>query len=109
MSKWIKKGDKVVIMAGNDKGRTGTILRKRGDRVAVQGINIRKKHAKRRSQVQTPTILEIEVPVHISNVSFCDDQDRPVRAKVREAKEGRELYYTKDGNDVVLRQLKKTS
>jgi len=109
MSKWIKKGDKVVIIAGNDKGRTGTVLRKKGDRIVIQGINIRKKHAKRKSQVQTPTIIEMEVPVHISNVSLCDEQDKPIKAKVRDSKDGKELYYSQGKNDVAIRPLRKTS
>lgn len=110
MSKWIKKGDKVVVISGNDKGRTGTVLRKQEDRVVIQGINIRKKHAKRRSEVQTPTILEIEVPVHISNVSLCDDQNKPIKLKIRNAEKGvKELYYLQDGKEVVFRTLKKTT
>jgi len=110
MSKWIKKGDKVVVIAGNDKGRTGTVLKKAGERVVIQGINIRKKHAKRRTQAQTPTILEIEVPVHISNVSLCDEQDKPIKLKVRSAAGGvKELYYLQDKKEVVFRTLKKTT
>ena len=106
MSKWIKKGDKVVLIAGNDKGRTGTVLRRNGDRVVVQGINIRKKHVKRKTQMQTPTIIEMEVAVHISNVSLCNEQDKPVRAKIRESKEGKELYYSQGKQEVALRTLR---
>lgn len=109
MSKWIKKGDKVVIIAGNDKGRTGVVLRKKGDRVAIQGVNIRKKHAKRRSEVQTPTILEIEVPVHVSNVRLCDENDKPIKLKVRSTEKGaKELFYLEGKKEVVFRALKKT-
>jgi large subunit ribosomal protein L24 len=109
MSKWIKKGDKVVVVSGNDKGRTGTILRKKGDRVVVQGINIRKKHAKRRAQAQTPTILEIEVPIHISNVQLCDENNKPIKLKVRSTDKGeKELFYLQDKKEVVFRAVKKT-
>jgi large subunit ribosomal protein L24 len=83
MSKAIKKGDKVVVTAGNDRGRTGSVLRRKEDRVVIQGINIRKKHAKRKAQVQTPSIIEIEMPIHISNVALCDENGQPMRRKVK--------------------------
>jgi len=109
MSNWIKKGDKVIVISGNDKGRTGVVLRKKNDRLAIQGINIRKKHAKRRAQVQMPTILEIEVPVHISNVRLCDENNKPIKLKVRSSKKGaKELFYLEDKKEVVFRSLKKT-
>lgn len=84
MSNQIKKGDKVVVIAGNDRGRTGSVLRRKGDRVVVQGINIRKKHVKRRAQAQTPSIIEMEIPIHVSNVALCDENDKPIRRKVKD-------------------------
>ncbi len=57
MAQWIKKGDKVLVMTGNDKGRTGAVLRRKGERIVIQGINIRKKHVKRQAQMQTPSII----------------------------------------------------
>lgn len=109
MSKWMRKGDKVVVVAGNEKGRTGVILRKKNDRVVIQGVNIHKKHVKRTEKAQRPTILEIEVPIHISNVRLCDDQDKPVRVKTRIIKGEKELYYLQGKNEVVLRSVRKTS
>jgi large subunit ribosomal protein L24 len=46
MSKWIRKGDLVKVIAGNDKGKAGQVIARAEDRVLVQGINIRKKHMK---------------------------------------------------------------
>jgi large subunit ribosomal protein L24 len=108
MSKWIKKGDKVLVLAGNEKGRTGNVLRRKGDKVVVQGMNIRKKHAKRRTQVQTPSIIEIETPIHISNLALCDDEGKRVRAKTHRTKKEKELFYMKGEKKVVLRTLKKS-
>jgi large subunit ribosomal protein L24 len=68
MSKSIKKGDRVLVITGNERGRTGTVLRRTESHVVIQGMNIRKKHAKRRAEVQTATIIEVEMPIHISNV-----------------------------------------
>lgn len=110
MSKWIKKGDKVVVTAGNEKGRTGVVLRKKGDRVAIQGLNIRKKHVKRQEKAQRATIIEIEVPIHISNVSLCDEEEKPIKVLVRKNDKGvKELFYLKGKEEVVLRSLQQAS
>lgn len=107
MNKWIKKGDKVVVIAGNDRGRTGVILRRTESHVVIQGMNIRKKHAKRQKEVQTPTIIEMEMPIHISNVCHCDDEGQAVRVRARRSNQGKELFYKKDDKEIVLRALKK--
>lgn len=110
MSKWIKKGEKVVVIAGNDKGKTGDVIRRDGDRVLIQGINIRKKHAKRKTKAPGAEILEIEVPIHISNVSLCNADGKPVRVKVRQSKDGaKELFYLDNGKEVSFRQVSKKS
>jgi large subunit ribosomal protein L24 len=110
MSKWIKKGDKVIVTAGNDKGKTGNIISRNGDKVVVQGINIRKKHAKRKTQVATPTILEREMPFHISNVRTCSDEGKAVKLRVRTSGKGeKELFYIEKGKEVLFRQVKKQS
>lgn len=107
MSRWIKKGDKVLVIAGNERGRTGTVLRRTDDHVVVQGMNIRKKHAKRRSEVQTPTIIEMEMPIHISNVSLCDDESKAVCVRARRSTKEKVLFYKKGDQETILRTLKK--
>lgn len=110
MSKWIRKGDKVVVIAGNDKGKTGEVILRKEDRVVVQGINIRKKHAKRQQKAPGAEILEMEMPLNISKVALCNDEGRPVRAKVRVSKNGaKELYYQEGDKEVTLRQVRKHS
>ena len=108
MSKWIKKGDKVLVIAGNDRGRSGTVLRRKGEKVVIQGMNIHKKHAKRRAQVQTPSIIEMEMPMHISNVCLCDDEGKRIDVKAHRTKKEKELVYLKGEKKVVLRTLKKS-
>ena len=109
MSTWIRKSDKVVIIAGNDKGKTGEILSVRGERVIVQGINIRKKHVKRRSKVGAGEIIEMEKPIHKSNVSLCNSEGKPVKVKVRMSSKGdKELYFIDGQQEVVHRIIKKT-
>jgi len=107
-SKWIKKDDKVVVLTGNESGRTGKILSRKGERVVIQGLNIRKKHVKRRSKVPTPDVMEIEMPIHISNVKICNDEGKPLKLEVRESKDGskKELIYREGKKEVVYRQLR---
>ncbi len=107
MSKWIKKGDKVLVTAGNDRGRTGSVLRRSVDHVVIQGMNIRKKHAKRRSEVQTPSIIEMEMPIHISKVRLCDEEGKAVCVRTRRSKKEKVLFYMKGDKEIVLRTLKK--
>jgi large subunit ribosomal protein L24 len=111
MSKWIRKGDKVVVISGNEKGKSGEVIMRNEDRVVIQGINIRKKHAKRQQKAPGAEILEMEMPLHISNVALCDADGEPVKAKVRmNPKNGaKELYYLEGEKEVILRQLRKHS
>ena len=73
MKRRLRSGDEVVVIAGNDKGKTGKVLRFKKDRVVVEGVNIRKKHMKKTQENQQPQIIDIECPVHISNVQPCVD------------------------------------
>ena len=110
MSKWIRKGDKVVVVSGNDKGKTGQVIRRSGDRIVVQGINIRKKHAKRRTKAPGTEILEMEMPFLISKARLCDAEGKAVKPKVRFDKNGeKELFYFEGDKEVALRQVRKHS
>jgi large subunit ribosomal protein L24 len=110
MSKWIKKGDKVLVIAGNDKGKTGDVISRTEERILIQGVNIRKKHAKRKTKAPGTEILEMEVPVHISNVALCNGDGNRIKVKVRQNKTGaKELYYLDGGKEVSFRQLNKNS
>ena len=109
MSKWIKKGDKVVVIAGNDRGKTGEVVARQEDRVIVQGVNIRKKHAKRRAKTGAGEIHEIEMPIHISNVSLCNTEGRPVKARVRISGKNKELFYFEGDKQIAVRQVRKHS
>lgn len=110
MSKWIKKGDKVVVVSGNDKGKVGDVIVRKGDRVVIQGINVRKKHAKRQQKMPGTEILEMEMPLLASKVAFCNSEGKPVKVRVRLGEKGeKELYYLEGDKQVSLRQLRKSS
>ena len=83
MSKKIKKGDNVIVITGKDKGKTGEvfIIDRKNLKVKVRGINIVKKHRKP-SQENPGKIEEMELPIHISNVSILDPKTgKPSRIK----------------------------
>ena len=108
MSKWIRKGDRVVVIAGNDKGKVGEILSKSEERVIIQGVNVRKKHMKRTQESKGGRIVEMEMPVHVSNVSICDKEGNRLKLSVRKDKGGkRELVYPKGKEEAVYRPTKK--
>jgi len=77
----IRKDDQVEVIAGKDKGKRGTIVRVVRDknRVIVSGINIVKKAMKKRSQQDRGGIIEIEAPIHVSNVMIVCKKCGPTR------------------------------
>lgn len=108
LNKIIKKGDKVIAISGNNRGQTGIVLSRIGDKAVVQGLNVRKKHIKASQANPKGGIVELERAIHISNLSVCTDDDKPVKLKVRTGENGeRELYYKIDGDqEVVYRSIK---
>ena len=81
MAARIKKGDKVVVLSGRDKGRSGEVVEvhPRDERVLVRGINMVKRHQKQSAQ-QEGGIISKEAPVHLSNVAIADPKDgKPTR------------------------------
>jgi len=92
----LRTGDVVIVIAGNDRGRQGKILRKEGERVVVEGINVRKKHMRKRQENQQSQIVDIECPIHVSNVQLLV-HEKAVKLKASmNAKGEKELVYGKD-------------
>ncbi len=103
----IRKGDTVMAIRGNNKGQTGVVLSCGNDRVLVQGLNIRKKCVKKSEIHPNGGIIDIEAPIHVSNIRICIG-DEPVKLKTRCNKQGeKELYYVKDGKETLYRPIKK--
>ncbi|WP_412048753.1 MULTISPECIES: 50S ribosomal protein L24 [unclassified Hoeflea] len=81
----IRKGDKVVVLAGKDKGRTGEVLvvMPKEDRAVVRGLNMVKRH-QRQSQTQEAGIINKEASLHLSNLAVADPKDgKPTRVGFR--------------------------
>ena len=90
MAAKIRKGDKVVLLTGRDKGRTGEVIEVHPDdnRVLVRGINMVKRHQKQTAQ-QEGGIISKELPVHLSNVAIADPKDgKPTRVGFKFVGEG---------------------
>lgn len=85
MNKTIRRGSRIVVIAGNDKGKTGEVLSCRKNKVLVQGINMRKKHLKRTQESQGGRIIDMEVPIHISNVCLCDSDGTRLKKTAKAA------------------------
>jgi large subunit ribosomal protein L24 len=89
----IRKNDKVMVIAGKDKGTRGRVLMvvSDRDRVIVEKVNVVKRHKKRVGN-QPGEILEKEMPIHISNVLLLDPQsDKPSRVRMGSDKDGRKV------------------
>ena len=81
----IRKGDKVVVLSGKDKGRTGEVLRvmPKDDKAVVRGVNQVRRHQKQ-SQSQEGGIIVKEAPIHLSNLAVADPKDgKPTRVGFR--------------------------
>lgn len=81
MAAKIRKGDKVVVLTGRDKGRTGEVIEVRPaeSRVLVRGVNLVKRHQKQTAN-QEGGIISKEGPIHLSNIAFADPKDgKPTR------------------------------
>ena len=106
MARHVRKGDSVIVTAGNDRGTVGEVLRVIPDetRVVVAGVNIRTKHLKPSQQNPKGGLLRKEMPIHISNVSPVVD-GKPSRVRFESRKDGSKVRLAaRDGSELsVLR------
>lgn len=100
----IRKGDEVIVIAGRDKGRRGTVLRlTKADRVFVEGVNMVKRHTKPNpNRGVAGGILEREAPIHVSNVMLYNAaSEKGERVGFRSLDDGRKVRYFKSTGEVV--------
>ncbi len=103
MTAKIKKGDKVFIIAGKDKGKEGEVLKILGkNKAIVQGINLVKKHSKPTPQGDEGGIIDQEIPIDKSNLMLIDPKSKkPTRVGFKENKKGIKLRYSKKSGDFI--------
>ncbi|MDH5735015.1 MAG: 50S ribosomal protein L24 [Gammaproteobacteria bacterium] len=100
----IKKGDEVIVTAGKDKGRRGSVLKIfKDDRVMVESINMVKKHTKPNPmQGMEGGIVEKEMPMHISNVMlFNPSTNKGDRVGIKILEDGKKVRYFKSNGEVI--------
>jgi large subunit ribosomal protein L24 len=85
MAAKIKKGDRVVVLTGKDKGRQGTVLRvlPKEERVVVEGLNMVQRHTRPTQFDPQGGIKNKEAPLHLSNVAVVDSNGKPTRVGFR--------------------------
>lgn len=103
MAQRIRKGDDVMVVAGKDKGKRGTVLSVMDDRVLVENINIAKKHTKPNPNVGEPGgIVDKEMPLHVSNVALYNPvMDKADRVGFKVLDDGRKVRVFKSNGEVV--------
>ena len=105
MAARVKKGDKVVVLTGRDKGAQGEVLKvlPKEERVVVQGVRMVKRHRKAGAQGEA-RIESIEAPLHVSNVAHIDPKDgRPTRIGFKILEDGRKVRFAKRSGEVLDR------
>ncbi len=98
----IKKGDTVVVLAGKDKGKQGTVLKAmpKEDKVIVEGVNIQTKHQKQ-TQKEAAEIKHQEGPIHVSNVMLIDSKTKaPTRVGYKMEGGKKVRVAKKSGNEI---------
>jgi len=105
MAAKIKKGDKVVVISGSDKGKTGEVLKvlPAENRVIVQGVKVVKRHT-RQSATNAGGIVEKEATIHVSNVAHIDPStDKPTRVGFKFVEDNRKVRFAKGSGEVIDR------
>ena len=100
----IKKGDTVYVNAGNDKGKTGRVLRVlvSKNRAVVEGLNMVSKSAKPSAKHPQGGIIKMEAPIHVSNLNILDPKSgKPTRVVRRKNEEGKTVRYSKKSGEEI--------
>ncbi len=103
MAAKIKKGDKVVVLAGRDKGRNGEVLsvNPTAERAIVRGVNLVKRHT-RQSATTEGGIISKEATIHLSNLAIADPKDgKPSRVGFKVLDDGRKVRVAKRSGEMI--------
>jgi large subunit ribosomal protein L24 len=102
MAAKIKKGDKVVVLAGRDKGRSGEVLQvvPKEERALVRGVNMVKRH-QRQSMNQEGGIISKEAPIHLSNLALADPKDGKATRVGFKIHDGRKVRIAKRSGELI--------
>ena len=104
MAARIKKGDRVVVISGAERGKRGEVLQvlPKQNGAVVQGVRVAKRHVKPRGMSQPGGIVEVEAPVHLSNLMLIDPtSDKPTKVGFRVLEDGRKVRVAKVTGGVI--------
>ena len=100
----VKVGDKVIVIAGSNKGKIGKVNKflSKENKVIVEGVNIVKKHLKPKNNNGTGEIIEMEAPIHVSNVMLSDPKTKkPTKVKIEKDSKGKKIRISKKSNEKI--------
>lgn len=100
----IQKNDNILIIVGKDKGKKGKVRKALPDKesVIVEGLNLIKRHSKTKGKTRQAGIIELEAPIHVSNVMIiCNKCNKPVRVGFRVLEDGKKVRYCHDCSEVI--------
>lgn len=103
----IKKGDQVVVIAGKDRGKQGSVVRlaREEDRVVIDGVNMIKRHLRNRPGIRQAGIVDQPAPLHISNVMLiCINCGKPTRVGRTDLPDGTHVRMCKKCNQIIDRK-----
>ena len=104
MAARIRKGDRVIVLTGSDKGKRGEVLRvlPKDNRAVVQGVNVAKLHTKPKGMGQPGGIVEKEATIHLSNIALIDPKtDRATRISFKTLENGAKIRVARaTGNTI---------
>jgi len=103
MAAKIKKGDRVTVLTGKDKGKRGEVIKllPERSRAIVQGVNMVRRHQRQTPQ-QEGGIIAKEAPIHLSNLAIEDPKDgQPTRVGFKFLKDGRKVRYAKRSGETI--------
>jgi large subunit ribosomal protein L24 len=100
----IRKNDTVIVIAGKDRGKKGKVRRAfpNEDKVVVEGLNMIKRHSRARKAARQAGIIELEAPIHVSNVMLlCDKCGKPTRVSFRFLADGKRARICNSCREVI--------
>jgi len=100
---FVKKGDNVIVISGNDKGKIGKVLEVlvKQNRVVVEGVNITTRHLKPSNENPDGGIEKIEAPIHASNVQILDPKTEDRTRIGKKIVDGKKVRYAKKSGEIL--------
>ena len=99
----VKKGDTVLVLSGNDKGKQGKVMSVdvEKNRAVVEGVRIISKHTRPNTEHPQGGIIKQEAPIHISNLMVVDKSGKPARIGRKKDENGKSVRYSKKTGEII--------